>query len=936
MKIKVVFNEVTRRWRSSEDEISFDNLVTYVKKNWVHLPAKMGLTFVDEEGDQITITNDADLEEALNVAHEDCRTSLKISVIDLLEPPADGFVVLGGEVSQSEDSDEFDAEVLDEAEEPLKVIDEPVTKCQDINDSIEEPVAAPVNEAGEPMRTEDTHMEQKTLEPTDNSSKHIDLSEQKEEEPTEEPSIDLKAMANDFFKDTLVEAALPGIVDVLFNALRAGDELRTAIDLALASFPDVMNHKFIQTALPFLPAYLPRITPVVPFLLLLGPEAAKKSIEGLKQVVTKCFNTACGVEKDIDISSIMKKCCPNMINLMESGLRNGQEQLVDVTTLLNQFGLAMPDLETQAAADLERREEAEAREAGLTVHTGITCDGCDTEPIVGARFKSAVIPDFDLCESCVGRGVDAHPKEYPMIKMNTSMQDMLKKDMQMKGLREFMCQFRRGRWGGRCGGRGRGFGGRGRGRFGGRGGGCPWRRWAQNGRSETEWAAEKAAFWKKKSEWFKNDSEWAAEQANCGKGDWAAKKAALWKQKSEKFAEKAAQWERSSANPANQSWEGAHPGAEQHGWRPVRPRQCEERPTYNMSAAPVAPHARPDKHRAAFIADVTIPDRSICAPAQTLVKTWKMRNTGKTAWEGVCLEFIKGEPSLIPDFDKKVDVGAHIVVAQVGKVLAGQAIDVSTHINTPKGAGRYTAYFRLMNQFQERFGPKIWVDIVVQKQQDGALQKAINESLKDLDKPTRKMVMKQEKLERKIAKQSSRLQKIYMKPSKSEIQAQKKAMKLSGLQRKLAKKEMRLAKMQAKTEQMKKMDSNEKNALYVKKLEKQLAKANDRAENISRKIADAKADANNAKEAPCSIVNHSVPVEQEEQKVEVPVCISTEQPTEQPAKKEQEAPVFKYHEQFVQVQHMGFATNPDVVRCLLVENKGDVTKVINTLLSSMS
>lgn len=351
-----------------------------------------------------------------------------------------------------------------------------------------------------------------------------------------------------------------------------------------------------------------------------------------------------------------------------------------------------------------------------------------------------------------------------------------------------------------------------------------------------------------------------------------------------------------------------------------------------MSAAPVAPHARPEKNKAAFIADVTIHDRSICAPGQTLVKTWKMRNTGTTAWEGVCLEFIKGEPSLIPDFDKKVDVGAHIIVSQIGKVLAGQAVDVSTHINTPKGAGRYTAYFRLMNQFQERFGPKIWVDIVVENQDGDALAKAISASLKDLDKPARKMVKKQEKLERKIAKQSAKINHLESKASKTDQQAQRQAMKLNGLQRKLARKQMRLEKMQSKTEQMKKMSPTEKHELYVKKLENQLAKATDRAENLSRKIADAKAEAD-AQKAQISIED-STPVQQEEQKVDVPVCMSTEQPTEQPTGQES-VTAFKYQDEFVQVQHMGF-TNEDVIRCLLIENKGDVTKVINTLLSSMS
>jgi len=34
------------------------------------------------------------------------------------------------------------------------------------------------------------------------------------------------------------------------------------------------------------------------------------------------------------------------------------------------------------------------------IHQGVRCDGCNTVPIVGARHKSQVLPDYDLCSSC--------------------------------------------------------------------------------------------------------------------------------------------------------------------------------------------------------------------------------------------------------------------------------------------------------------------------------------------------------------------------------------------------------------------------------------------------------------------------------------------------------------------------------------------------------
>jgi hypothetical protein len=47
-------------------------------------------------------------------------------------------------------------------------------------------------------------------------------------------------------------------------------------------------------------------------------------------------------------------------------------------------------------------------------HLGITCDGCQTTPIVGNRFKCSVCPDFDLCESCEEK--QEHPVDHFLIK----------------------------------------------------------------------------------------------------------------------------------------------------------------------------------------------------------------------------------------------------------------------------------------------------------------------------------------------------------------------------------------------------------------------------------------------------------------------------------------------------------------------------------------
>ena len=46
------------------------------------------------------------------------------------------------------------------------------------------------------------------------------------------------------------------------------------------------------------------------------------------------------------------------------------------------------------ALGLERREEKES-------HIGISCDGCNINPISGVRYRCSVCPDYDLCTSCI-------------------------------------------------------------------------------------------------------------------------------------------------------------------------------------------------------------------------------------------------------------------------------------------------------------------------------------------------------------------------------------------------------------------------------------------------------------------------------------------------------------------------------------------------------
>lgn len=253
----------------------------------------------------------------------------------------------------------------------------------------------------------------------------------------------------------------------------------------------------------------------------------------------------------------------------------------------------------------------------------------------------------------------------------------------------------------------------------------------------------------------------------------------------------------------------------------------------------------------------------------------------------------------------------------VGKVLAGQTVDINAHIVTPQEPGRFASYFRLQTANGNRFGPKIWVDIVVlsaeEYNQQGSdqgqadLQKAIDASLKQQQT---KRIKKLGGLERKLARKLERLEKRNNKISN------------------------KLDKQSKKTQASK----PEKYNKYVNKLEEKLAKVDDQTKRTTQKLEEVTTE----KSSRLSMVNT---LNQAPEPVKAPMCSivapdATEQkeevimPTEQPEPAAE--PAFQYQAELAQVQAMGFNNDVKIVKYLLVENKGDTTKVVNHLLTSLS
>ena len=104
---------------------------------------------------------------------------------------------------------------------------------------------------------------------------------------------------------------------------------------------------------------------------------------------------------------------------------------------------------------------------------------------------------------------------------------------------------------------------------------------------------------------------------------------------------------------------------------------------------------------ARWVADVTVPDNTVIAPGTPFIKTWRVRNSGTCAWEpGTRLVFISGTPMGGP-------------AADVPALAPGAQADVSVSLTAPAAPGTYRANYQFQAPDGTRFGPVIWVQIVV-------------------------------------------------------------------------------------------------------------------------------------------------------------------------------------------------------------------------------
>ncbi len=103
-----------------------------------------------------------------------------------------------------------------------------------------------------------------------------------------------------------------------------------------------------------------------------------------------------------------------------------------------------------------------------------------------------------------------------------------------------------------------------------------------------------------------------------------------------------------------------------------------------------------------YISDVTIPDKTVVTPGQSMTKTWKVQNSGTCTWStSYKIAYVAGNAM----------GGATTAISQA--VSPGQSIDISVAMVAPSAAGESAGTWRLTNDKAQPFGTNLTIVVNV-------------------------------------------------------------------------------------------------------------------------------------------------------------------------------------------------------------------------------
>ncbi|PSR91976.1 hypothetical protein BD289DRAFT_496919 [Coniella lustricola] len=132
-----------------------------------------------------------------------------------------------------------------------------------------------------------------------------------------------------------------------------------------------------------------------------------------------------------------------------------------------------------------------------------------------------------------------------------------------------------------------------------------------------------------------------------------------------------------------------------------------------------SPEVSADKLIAVFERD-TIADGTAMVPDQNFEQTWVLRNGGDVAWPAGCsVKCVGGDYMGHVDPRRPVDhqvlASAYETSVATDAVAPGQSVSFSVTLRSPTREGRAISWWRLTTKDGQKFGHRLWCDVVVGK-----------------------------------------------------------------------------------------------------------------------------------------------------------------------------------------------------------------------------
>ena len=314
----------------------------------------------------------------------------------------------------------------------------------------------------------------------------------------------------------------------------------------------------------------------------------------------------------------------------------------------------------------------ESDNSSVEKHVHIRCDSCGMKPIVGARYKCSVRPNFDLCGSCAAKNPN---QPHPMVEVRraqSSLPDANVFDKLQVGLSNSLGWLR----------------------------GAPQAKSSQNITSKLSQDKSRA-----NGPWRRGEA--TVEGAELEQD--SLKPCVKTSFESMDGKDRSDMGDSMISETSASSWAtSSHDSARLSVGSNCTGRSLEQMLSHMSSNQNSEGKKAKAKLMARFVHDVTMPDGSKIEPYSSFYKTWRVRNDGSINWPEGCHLVTAGGDDLI---DPKLKEDSEPFKQAVMPTRAGDEIDISVQLFAPSATGRYVSYFRLEDPTGNLFGQRLWCDI---------------------------------------------------------------------------------------------------------------------------------------------------------------------------------------------------------------------------------